>query len=386
MKIVPPHICHLTVLNPALHGRIFYKEALSMQHSGYRVTVVGLADSGQAPTGPAGLEHPSGVRLHLLQPTGRWGLSRWLRPWQILRLAWRQRADVYHIHTPELLWVAALLRVLLRSQVVYDVHEDYAANFLYYGVYPPGVRHLLAAYVKALEWASRLFVSLYVLAEDCYQRHFPAKRSVVVANKVIANPPPTPLPDIADSPIPTLLYTGTWAPVWGLDQTIDLWEALQSQIHCRLIVAGHGIDAQYIRQITNRLATSPFRDRIQIMGGSTYVPYPTIRQLQASCTAILALYPVNRANRERIPTKFYEAMSVGKPLIFTSNPTWNRLNGVYYFGMAIADVDDNTLSTIAEALRTGFHQCYPHPLPPSAYAWQEEAARLLKAYKTLVGT
>jgi len=45
--------------------------------------------------------------------------------WRVLGLAYRQKADIYHFHDPELLTVGLVLRLLTKAKVIYDVHEDY---------------------------------------------------------------------------------------------------------------------------------------------------------------------------------------------------------------------------------------------------------------------
>lgn len=109
-------ICHLTNVHSPLDQRIYYKEAQSLAAAGYDVTVIGPGDDALA-----GVRQ--GVRICTIPRPG----SAWERLTNLLRLmqkSWSTRADLYHLHDPELLPVGLLLR-LLGKKVIYDCHEHY---------------------------------------------------------------------------------------------------------------------------------------------------------------------------------------------------------------------------------------------------------------------
>jgi glycosyltransferase involved in cell wall biosynthesis len=106
----------LTSVHPALDTRVFHKQARTLAASGYDVTLVAQHESDC---------RLDGVRIRAL-PIAQSRLARPLLWWKILLDALRVRADVYHIHDPELLPLALLLQALTGANAIYDVHEYYA--------------------------------------------------------------------------------------------------------------------------------------------------------------------------------------------------------------------------------------------------------------------
>jgi len=114
-------IAHVSVVHPALDGRIFYREAQSLRALGYEVAVFGLHPTNEC---------VEGVPVHPVKvPCARWlrFLTSW---WTLLKIMSNHRADVYHIHDPELLPASLLAKMLLRRRVVFDAHEDVSLTFL----------------------------------------------------------------------------------------------------------------------------------------------------------------------------------------------------------------------------------------------------------------
>jgi glycosyltransferase involved in cell wall biosynthesis len=105
----------LTSVHPALDTRVFHKEARTLAAAGYRVQLVGQHERDCL---------VDGVEVHAL-PASESRLRRPLLWWLLLLEALRMRADIYHIHDPELLPLALVLQTLSGKPVIYDVHEYY---------------------------------------------------------------------------------------------------------------------------------------------------------------------------------------------------------------------------------------------------------------------
>ena len=100
--------------------RIFHKECKSLAALGHDVGLIACHDRDEV---------IDGVRIVAIdRPRDR--LDRIVRVgWRLYRAAVRERAEVYHFHDPELLWVGALLR-LRGVRVIYDVHEDVSKQIM----------------------------------------------------------------------------------------------------------------------------------------------------------------------------------------------------------------------------------------------------------------
>jgi len=113
------NICILTAVHPVWDSRIFHREAKTLVRAGYEVSFIVPHDKE---------EIIEGVRIiPLPKPNNRF--SRMTRgAWRLFRLALKEKSDIYHFHDPEIIPVGILLKLLTRSQVIYDVHENIPAQ------------------------------------------------------------------------------------------------------------------------------------------------------------------------------------------------------------------------------------------------------------------
>ncbi|GAB4422062.1 MAG: glycosyltransferase family 4 protein [Bacteroidia bacterium] len=326
------HICHVSVLNPVLHPRIYYKQALSQVAWGYRVSIVAQ--------GPRGVHSGAGVDCYPQGVFGRLSLRRLSYGLWVLPLLLRLRAQVYVLHSPELLGVGLLLKALRQARILYDVHEDYAANIRAAAHYPAWLRRPLAALLRVCERLALHGIDGVAYAEACYDDMLGAgPRRILLRNKFALRDagPDTgyPLP-----PQPYLLYSGTLAADWGLWETFELWEALRTQPglpgDLRLVIAGHSHQAGLLADLQARIAASAAPSAVHLIGGRDFVPHAQIVALIRHCWAGAGLYRVQPHIRDKIPTKFYEYLACGRPLIYTPGPAWTAFDAAHALGVAWA--------------------------------------------------
>ena len=107
-------VCILTSVHTPFDTRIFHKQAKSLLKAGYDVTLIAQHDRD---------ELVGGIRIIALpKPKNR--LRRMLGTWRVCKLAFKQKAEIYHLHDPELLQIG-LLSKILGKKVIYDVYEEY---------------------------------------------------------------------------------------------------------------------------------------------------------------------------------------------------------------------------------------------------------------------
>jgi hypothetical protein len=92
------------------------------------------------------------------------------------REAVRLKADIYHVHDPELLPLALLLR-LLNKRVIYDIHEDLPRTILYKHYIPVALRPFLMAVVESLENAAARRMTGLIAATPAIAERFRAINS-----------------------------------------------------------------------------------------------------------------------------------------------------------------------------------------------------------------
>ncbi|MCS6789917.1 MAG: hypothetical protein NZ580_02915 [Bacteroidia bacterium] len=194
-----------------------------------------------------------------------------------------------------------------RSPLLWDVWEDYEANFRFEPAYSfPGrvVRRGIWTFLRL--WLSR--VRSYSLAEYPYTLRFPARRSRVFPNAFIEveSAPPL-LPHLAGQ---YALYSGniTWS--WGIAEAVS--HALQHP-NMPLVIAGSIKD----KKIASWLRTQLAHHSRWLLIHASFLPYPLIQNLQRYARFLYAFYQPLPHLREKIPGKFYEAAVLGVPVLYT---------------------------------------------------------------------
>jgi hypothetical protein len=102
----------LTSVHPPTDTRIYFKQIQALQEAGHQVVLV--ARSG------ANTDRVEHIKLPV--PTNR--LARIGTLLQVARAAVQLRCDAYHLHDPELLLLAPLLKKATGAHIVFDVHEN----------------------------------------------------------------------------------------------------------------------------------------------------------------------------------------------------------------------------------------------------------------------
>lgn len=375
-----PHICHLTVLNPAVHSRIFFKEALAQVEAGYKVTIIGQ-DSAKEPY------KRDGVRII---PTGvfsRRGRKRLAAPRKIQKLALKTGANLFQIHTPELLKVGkALKEELPKSKLIYDVHEDYVSNIRSGSSYPAWTKSGLTKRVRKIENKFHTYGDGLIYAEDCYagMLKMPKDRTAFVRNK-FAKPKSLDYEAESDRP-PYMLYCGTISHPWGLGRSLELWNQLKELEPIDFIIAGHTHDRELLDEIKDWTGDDGDEGSVRLIGGLNYLPYEEIVTLINGCLFGTALYDAAPHIKDKIPTKFYEFMGMEKPLVFTNTSRWKKLNERFDLGISIGyPFKSHKIERIYHELVQGRKPFYEQKMSDKDWSWDHEKGALIDLMKKVLG-
>ena len=136
-------ICHITIVHKRSDIRIFHKECKSLKNLSNDIHIV-VADG-------LGDEVVDGIEIHDLgKPSGR--LSRFLYTAKKARAkAESIRADIYHLHDPELLRISKALKRKNFAKVIFDSHEDTPGQILSKPYIPFFLRKIVSVLVEYYE-------------------------------------------------------------------------------------------------------------------------------------------------------------------------------------------------------------------------------------------
>jgi glycosyltransferase involved in cell wall biosynthesis len=295
----------LSSVHSALDTRVFHKQARTLAKAGYEVTLI--AQHGRS-------ECVDGVRIIGLPANS----PRWRRPWLWLLLligALRLRAQVYHVHDPELLPLALILQTLSGRPVIYDVHEYYGDEIRTRQWIPAPLRAAAALLTDGLEKvAARRLAGVITVNEHMNTRFLALQpRSIAVHNY-----PPA---EYFDEPSlgqreQMIAYTGVLTSDRGLGTIFRAGQILRPRFPgMRILIAGivdwSGLEKAIPREpsVWENEAGVSFLGLIQ----QTQVP-----ALLARATAGWIPFLPTANNRRSTPNKLLEYMAAGLPAVVSN--------------------------------------------------------------------
>lgn len=292
-------------------------------------------------------------------------------------------ADLYQIHDPELIPLAYLLKRTTGGRIVYDMHEDYRSKGGVWG----RVLRILERW--CFRWADHVF-----LAEESY-------RSIVedapVSHTCILNYF-TPIGEewsslersSSESKSPTrLLYTGTVADSRGLDTMLELAAAIRRRDRPEHldIIGICNLEDQRAR-VEDRIQNESLSGVVTRVGWDSFV-FPSEMGLYYRRAGVgLFLGKLHTNFTRSLPTKFYEYLHYGLPIICSDFPRWrqfveeNECGAVVPLGdaTAVLEVIDRWRER-PEEYRQLVH-CAREAA--SQYRWNRMETRLVRVYRGLL--
>ncbi len=324
-------ITHLTVVHPTFDSRIFHKECVSLVRAGFEVSLVAVADR-------SGVF--DGVRVIALdQPRSRW--SRLLRTGpQLLRKALAERADVYHFHDPELLWVGLALRLTGRK-VVYDVHEDVPRTLETKAYIPAVLRPILVRVLGLIHRLAETTLSGIIVVTPGVGEGF--ARPVLVRNfPKLSEFDVTPNPRSGGPAVAA--YVGIIGNIRGFGVMAD----------AIALVRNSGIDAQL--RLAGRVHGDDVQDRLAVPTATSGLRYEGLLD-RAGVASLLAEADMGlvvlsgdyQPYRTAYPIKLFEYMAAGIPVIASDFPVYREI--VESSGCGLL-VDPSDSAAVADAITT----------------------------------
>ena len=136
-----PIITHISTVHSAFDIRIFHKECRSLAASGMRVNLIVTHDK----------EEMIDNVLIVPLPKFKNRFTRiFIKPFLAFSKALRTKADLFHFHDPELIFLGLLLKIM-GKKVIYDVHEDVSTQILHKEWIPKKMRKIVSFIVGNIE-------------------------------------------------------------------------------------------------------------------------------------------------------------------------------------------------------------------------------------------
>jgi glycosyltransferase involved in cell wall biosynthesis len=362
-------VAHLTTAHPRDDVRIFHKECVSLAAAGYEMHLLVADGKGDA--------RRSGVQVHDIG--GAQGRLRrmLLQPWRMWRAARALPAKVFHVHDPELLPVALLLRWSGRK-VIYDAHEDVPRAVLSKYWIRPWLRRLVATVFEAFEDFVARRLSAVVTATPHIARRFASlNRCTLDINNY---PMQRELADGVQAATEgrTVCYIGGIGVIRGVMEMVTALE----QADATLLMAGPFENAD----TEARVRALPGWKKVDYRGT---VPRDEVRRIMAASRAGLLFFHPEPNHVDAQPNKMFEYMSAGLPVLASDFPLWRSLLEDSGAGRCANPQDATAIARCIAALlddpaaaRTMGER--GRQAVNTVYHWAHEEAKLVQLYREVL--
>jgi glycosyltransferase involved in cell wall biosynthesis len=365
-------VAHLTSAHPRHDVRIFMKECRSLATAGHEVHLVVADDAAD--------EVRDGVHIHGVG-LSRGRLARATEATRrVLRGAMAVDADVYHLHDPELLPVAAALKAR-GTCVVFDAHEDLPKQVMGKHYIPGALRGLLSTGVRAFERSICRSLDAIVTATPVIRDKF-----------------------LGDNPVTIDINNYPW--MGELDAGPDVgWPQKRREV-CFI---GGMTSIRGVRELVQAMALSTSSVTL-VLGGTFQEPgleaalqaepgwartraagqlgRAQVREVLSHAMAGLVTFLPLPNHVDAQPNKMFEYMSAGLPVIASHFPLWREIIEGNDCGLCvdpqkpaeIAAAIDRLVSDPALARRLGDNG---RAAVRSTYNWEAEQNKLIGLYDRL---
>ncbi len=318
-------ITHMTSVHSRHDIRIFSKECRSLSKAGYTVCLV-VSDG-------KGDEERDSVRI---LDAGEKRHNRFLRMTETLYRVYKKavstKADVFHLHDPELLLLVP--KLLKHGKVFYDAHEDLPRQIICKHWIPKFFRRLASFFSEKVENFYAGKVSGLIAATPHIAVRFRNFNSNVV--NINNYPILEEFTDIERKPSNERLscYVGGISAERGILEMVKAIELVDG----KLLLAGNFSNPAEREEAKNL----PGWEKVVELG---FCEREKVREILSSAKVGLLLFHPSPNHTDAQPNKLFEYMAAGLPIIASDFPLWRDIIDTSGCGIYVNPLNPNEIAT-----------------------------------------
>ena len=362
-------VAHISTVHHPFDPRIYYKQCTTLKKNGFDVTLI-ITDH-------VDLKEKNEINIIKIKKNKNKFLRMIKGTINAYKEAKKLDAKVYHIHDPELLLVAKLLKNK-RNIVIYDVHEDYETSIQQKKYIPSILRNTVAKIFRLIEQNISKDMEICI-AEKYYREKFP-NAFEILNYPLINEKETTEQKELRTFQQVNLLYTGNVTHDRG------------ALIHSKLPSLIEGLNVTFVGKCNLKLSEEIHQHKgNEIVGIGKYVDKKEIDQYyrQDEWLAGLALFPPTDHYMKKELTKFFEYMHQGLPIICSNFPVWSEFIDKYKCGIAVDPYNEEEIKNAIIYLKNNPDKAREMGINGiravrSALNWNEEGKKLVNHYKRII--
>lgn len=369
------HVCHLTSVHKSNDIRIFQKECTSLaKEEEFEVYLVAQGKS----------REENGVKVVGIGEAQKGRLNRILQVSNhIFKEAAALNADIYHFHDPELLLYARRLKKQ-GSAVIFDSHEDYPKQIAEKPYLPGPVRKIVAAVYKIYETHVVKHIDAAIIPGPTNGKNpfeGRCKNTIFLDNYPIVDS----RRKYIERKKPASIHEVKVCYVGGLSEARGITKLVQGcyKAGVKLILAGPFSSPEYKERIFSMKESAC----IDYRGVCDYDEVTEIyRESHIGAATLLKIGQY--ATMENLPTKTYEYMQVGLPVIMSDTVYNTKLMETEDFAYLIDPNNEDKIASIIQYIFMNYSEAMgkartAHKLIENKYSWNLEIQKLFELYKVL---
>jgi glycosyltransferase involved in cell wall biosynthesis len=298
-----------------------------------------------------------------------------------IRTALKTKADVYHLHDPELVWAVPYLR-LRGKKVIWDAHEDLPLDVQSKPYLGPVGRRLAQVLAKGIVRLGGL-ANHVITATSPIAERFPAAKTTVVHNYPPLRADEEDAPPITERP-KVATYVGLMAQRRGAFVMTDAAQFPEFPDGWVLRMAGPMTSAGFEAE----LAARPGWAEVDYVG--VVVPEEARELMLQARVGLLLLQDTPAHRGGALPTKLFEYLAAGLPVIASDFEHWRPIILDNDCGLL---VDPSSPKEVAAAIARYAaddalslrHSANARRLAVERLNWRGEGEALVEAYRQLAG-
>ncbi len=367
-------VCHITSAHPPEDGRIFRRACISSARAGFETYLVEKGESySKQGVNIIGLGEPQKAnRLYRMTVFAR----------RAYKAAESVNADLYHLHDPELLPYALKLKKRGKA-VVFDSHENYVEQIKTKEYLPKPVASILSKLFKL--YAYRIYRRIDGFTYPGNDEQSPDEQICSRMVSIDNLPWKSELYDKYDPQIikeeKSVCYIGGLDAARGITQIIEA----AYKAHCRLYLAGPYSSEEY------RLSLEKKKEYSCVTYLGIIDREEIVKLLQRVQIGLCVLLDVGQYYKmTNLPTKVYEYMSMGMPVILNDSPYNCKVVQELGIGEVVNPMDIDSITLAIKGLYKDTdrrEQCGTNGrmIIANKYCWDKEQEKLIRLYIDILG-
>lgn len=367
-KMATSRVLHLSSAHPWTDNRVHFREAASLASFGYDTWLYAVDNS-------LDVERDTQVKVTRVPPSHR--VKRMtIGSIKAIRFAFKSRARLVHIHDPELIWGIPLLRLAGRI-VVYDAHEDLPSQVMHKPYLPLWVRRFVAEVTRCMLRIANTSDAI-ICATETVALRFDATKTTVVRN-FPENVELGELKPVLERPV-CAVYVGGLSEARGTPELVKAFSDQSLRGTWTLELAGN-VQPSLLNTITELAGW----ESVNFHG---MVPPLVARQLMAEAQVGMVVLRDTPNHRDALPTKMFEYMASGTPVIASDFPLWRQILEEHDCGLLVPPENPAAIARAIDSYRRQPEMMERHSknglrAVAESLNWQAESGSLVKAYASI---